>query len=344
MSLKVAVMGAGCIGAWVGARLAAVGAQVTLIGRARLRDSIDQGGIFACSLQGDIAAPGAHQLTVALGPEAVENAQLVIISVKGRDTVAAARSIAPHLHEDAVLVSLQNGLNNPDRIRSALPGHTVVAGMVPFNVVWEDRPPEDGVYLRQATSGEVVLGHSDRDAVVQLVELFGRSGVGVHQHPDMTAVQWAKLVLNLNNAINALSGRSLRDELQHRGYRRLLAEAMNEAWQALDAAGIRPAAVGRMRPRLAPWILPLPDLLFGILAAPMIRIDPAARSSMADDLDRGRLTEVDDINGEVVALARSTGLTAPVNARLVRLIHEAESRGAGRPTLSPAELWPEESP
>ena len=338
-------MGAGCIGAWVGARLAGAGARVTLVGRARLRDSIEQGGLFAKTLQGDTANP--QQIAVSLTPHAIHSSQLVIVSVKGGDTEKAARSMAPHLHRDAVLVSLQNGLNNPDRLRSVLPTHEVVAGMVPFNVIWERRPPADGVHLRQATSGDIILGSRPDGAlrpVTQLAALLAQSGLGVHMHHDMRAVQWAKLVLNLNNAIHALSGLSLRDELQDRGYRRVLTEAMNEAWRALDAAGVRPAAVGRMRPRLAPWILPLPDALFKILAAPMIRIDPAASSSMANDLDRQRATEVDDINGEVVKLARAVGLTAPVNSRLVQLIQQAEARGQGRPALSAADLWPQASP
>ena len=326
-ALSVVVMGAGCIGAWVGARLAHAGAQVTLVGRPHLRDAILQGGLIAQTLAGDIARPDPTRLTVTLAPDAVENARLVIVSVKGRDTTSAARIMAPHLHKDAVLVSLQNGLHNAARIQSVLPEHEVVAGMVPFNVIWEAQPPSQGVHLRQATSGDIVLGTSNKpDVVAELIELLTRSGVGAQQHPRMTDVQWAKLVLNLNNAVHALSGLSLRDELQDRGYRGVLAEAMNEAWRALDAAGIRPAAVGRMRPRLAPWILPLPDALFKILAAPMIRVDPVASSSMADDLDRRRPTEVDDINGEVVKLARAMGLPAPVNTRLVALIHEAEAR------------------
>lgn len=340
MSLEIAVMGAGCIGAWVGAQLASAGAHVTLVGRPRLRDSIDQGGIFAKTLSGKCARPTRTRLQVVLTPETVETARLVIISVKGPDTVTAAQSIAPHLHKDAVVVSLQNGIENSDRIRAVLPDHAVVSGMVPFNVVWEDRPPQDGVHLCQATSGDVVLGRCVHEAVGQMVGLLRSEGLNVQLHEDMKAVQWAKLVLNLNNAINALSGTSLRDELRDRGYRRVLARAMNEAWAALDAAKIRPAAVGRMRPRLAPWILPLPDVLFHTLAAPMIRIDPAARSSMADDLERGRLTEVDDINGAVVTLAHSVGLSAPLNAHLVTLVHDAEARGAGRPSLPPTALWP----
>lgn len=336
MTLHIAVMGAGCIGGWVGTRLAGGGARVTLIGRARLIEAVDRGGISATTLAGDRAELRPPTIVVSDSPASAEDADVVLLCVKGRDTTTAAELLAPHLRPDAVVVSLQNGLDNATRIRAALPDHTVVPGMVPFNVVWTDDSP--GVHLVQATSGEVVL--EDHPAVRPLVDALSGGGVPVHLHPEMRRVQWAKLLLNLNNAINALSGRSLRDELSERGYRQVLAAAMNEAWAALHAARIQPAAVGRMRPGLAPKILPLPDFLFRILAAPMIRIDPAARSSMADDLARGRPTEVDDINGAVVALGKRVGVPTPVNAHLVSLVRAAERAGTGSPSLPPEDLWP----
>ncbi len=111
---------------------------------------------------------------------------------------------------------------------------------------------------------------------------------------------------------------------------------MTEGLAVLEAAGQPLVALGRMRPRLAPRVLPLPDALFRLLAAPMLQVDPAARSSMADDLSRRRPTEIADINGEVVALGRITGVKTPQNERLVHLIEEAEAAGAGCPGL-PAE-------
>ena len=155
----------------------------------------------------------------------------------------------------------------------------VVPGMVSFNVVWGSSPA-GGPRLQQATSGPIVLGTQAPPALVQALQA---AGIETTTHADMPGVQWAKLILNLNNAVNALSGRSLRDELSTRGYRQVLAAAMNEAWAALGVANLHPQAIGKMRPRLAPRILPLPDLLFRLLAAPMIQIDPAARSSMADE-------------------------------------------------------------
>ncbi len=330
----VAVVGAGCIGAWVGARLAATGTRVRLVTRPGPRAAaLAAAPLRATTLAGHRAETTAA--TVHDSPAACAGADAVLLAVKGAATTAAAAGLAPHLAPGTPVLSLQNGLRNPARIAAALPAADVVPGMVSFNVVWTTGA-DGGADLRQTTSGPVVLGDRAPAAVVQA---FVRAGIPTLCHPDMPRVQWAKLLLNLNNAVNALSGRPLRDQLSDRGYRRVLAAAMGEAWSALDAAGIRPQPVGRMRPRLAPRILPLPDLVFRILAAPMIRIDPQARSSMADDLDRGRPTEIDDINGEVVALGQRVGVATPVNAHLVGLVHAAAQQGR-RPRLAPAALWP----
>jgi 2-dehydropantoate 2-reductase len=148
-------------------------------------------------------------------------------------------------------------------------------------------------------------------------------------------VQWAKLLLNLNNPINALSNLPLRDELSQRAYRRCLAAAQAETLELLDAAGIRPAQLLAIPMRRFPAVLRLPDFLFHRLASKVLAVDPLARTSMWEDLEAGRPTEIDYLNGEVVRLADSLGRTAPVNARLVDLIHAAET---GRRSWSGPEL------
>jgi 2-dehydropantoate 2-reductase len=137
-------------------------------------------------------------------------------------------------------------------------------------------------------------------------------------------VQWGKLLLNLNNAVNAISGLPLKLQLSQRAYRRPAALLIHEALDVLNAAGIRPAKVGRVTPKLIPPLLRLPDFLFARAAGAMLRIDPHARTSMSTDLQRGHLTEVDYLNGEVVRLAKTLGRCAPFNQRICELIHLAE--------------------
>lgn len=110
----------------------------------------------------------------------------------------------------------------------------------------------------------------------------------------------------------------------------VLAALQREALSLLRRAGVRPRRSGRAPPALAPYVLALPDALFFRLARGMITIDPLARSSMWDDLERGRRTEIDYLNGEVVALARSLGAAAPRNEAIVALVKAVEAGAEAR--------------
>lgn len=152
---------------------------------------------------------------------------------------------------------------------------------------------------------------------------------------DMLGLAWGKLLINLNNAINALSGRPLRQQLRERDYRRVFAAAMREGLQILRRAKVRPAKVGAVGPNLMPLVIDAPDWLFNTVFIRSWKIDDKARSSMSDDFAHGRKTEVDFINGELVRLAERLGTDAPINRLIVELVREAE---AGAPPLSPETL------
>ncbi|MBL1375665.1 2-dehydropantoate 2-reductase, partial [Acinetobacter baumannii] len=141
----------------------------------------------------------------------------------------------------------------------------------------------------------------------------------------MAAVQWGKLVVNLNNSVNALSGLPLKAELGDRDYRLVLAAAQREALGLLRRAG-QPVVSPLAAPlSLMPWVLTMPNPIFTRAARQMVAMDPQARSSMLDDITLGRPTEIDYINGEVVELAKRLGAKAPVNAALVSLIRDVTS-------------------
>ncbi|MBV8632888.1 MAG: 2-dehydropantoate 2-reductase, partial [Burkholderiaceae bacterium] len=193
----------------------------------------------------------------------------------------------------------------------------VLGGMVPFNVV-----QMEGNRLHRGTEGELMLEAAP--ALEGWKDIFAKAGLPLIERTDFLQVQWGKLLLNLNNPINALSGLLLKTELSQRAYRRCLAASIEEAVSVLQAAGIEPAQIGRIAPRKLPMVLRLPDFIFTRLAKTMLRIDPEARSSMWEDLQAGRRTEVDYLNGAVVKLAESTGRDAPLSRRLVQLVRQAE--------------------
>lgn len=323
---RMAVFGAGAIGCWVGGRLSAGGADVTLIGRSRVMSELAN-GLRVVELHG--AAQDVKPV-LATEPSAAATANLVLVTVKSAATADAARELAGVLAKNAVVVSLQNGVRNVSVLRDALPEHRVLAGMVPFNVVRRSA----GVYLRASGGTLMFQAH---DAIAPLSEACLKANLAFELRDDMPAVQWSKLVLNLNNAINALSGKPLAEELSDRDFRRCLAACQQEALTLLEAAE-QPLA--RVTPLPTAWIakmLTVPNGVFKLLGRRVVAIDPHARSSMWDDLEAKRPTEVDYIQGEIVALANRLGRQAPVNARLVGLIKEAE-RG-GKRNYTGAELW-----
>ncbi|MFG2958370.1 2-dehydropantoate 2-reductase [Streptomyces sp. NPDC048291] len=325
---RFAVLGAGSIGCHLGGHLVAAGYEVAFIGRPSGMRVLGERGL---TLTGS-GRPPVHltpdRLTLATGTEAAAGADYILVTVKTAGTEAAAKDLAARLAPGAVVVSFQNGLHNPATLRPALPGHTVLAGMVPYNVVQS----EPGT-VHQGMPGTLMTEPDDT-----LHAALRSAHLAVEARTDMTAVQHAKLLMNLNNAVNALSGLPLRDQLGQRAYRRCLALCQREALAAYRAAGVTPARLGPASPRLTPYILELPDAAFRRVAAASLRIDAHARSSMWEDLQRGRATEIDSLQGEIVAVARSHGHGAAANARLAALVHEAETTPR---TWTGAELYAE---
>jgi 2-dehydropantoate 2-reductase len=320
---RICIYGAGAIGCYLGGRLLAGGGEVAFIGRPRIGEELRRHGLTLTHYDDRSWRVEAPAIRYSVDPTSAADADLVLATVKSGATAQAAAELAQVLPPAALIVSFQNGIGNADALRAALPGRTVLAGMVPFNVV--ARGP--GAF-HQASEGKLEV--EDAAALEPFLAAFERAGLALGRHRDMLPVQWAKLLLNLNNAINALADLPLRDELAQRPYRQCLALAQEEGLGLLKLAGITPA---RLTPLPPAWIatLPrLPDQLFALLARRMLAIDPLARSSMSDDLAAGRLTEVDWINGEVVRLATRLGQTAPVNERLCALMHAAE-QSAARP-------------
>ncbi|MFF2084270.1 2-dehydropantoate 2-reductase [Nocardia sp. NPDC058176] len=318
MSQRVLVLGAGSIGVFIGGHLAAAGMEVIFVGRQRVLDDIAEHGLSLTDLDGGATEVPADRFGLALEPDEPELADLVLITVKSAATAEAARAVAGRLRPGTPVVSLQNGIGNASLIREILPTSIVLAGMVMFNVVHRGR----GRFHR-ASDGVVAI--QDDPVVDRFADRFRAAGLPLRRHRDLRPVQWAKLLLNLNNPINALSGRPLREELAERDYRRCLALTQAEALAVMNTARIRPAQLTPVPPELMVHLLRVPDGIFRRVFGRVLAIDPLARSSMADDLALGRRTEIAWLCGEIVRLGEMVGQPTPVNRRLTELIRIAES-------------------
>ena len=329
------VLGAGAVGCYVGGRLAAAGETVTFVGRPRSIDALATAGLHITDLDGFDArvAPAALRLATSLeqsfdalgtlGPVAGK-APVLLLCVKGGGTDAAAREIQAAYPGGITVLSLQNGVDNAQRISAVAPRLQVIAGMVPYNVV--QREPGQ---VHRASSGRLRIGAHGASAAIAGV--LCAAGLATEVSNDMRAVQWGKLLLNLNNPINALSDLPLRAQLMQRDYRLVLAALQLEALVALRAAGVAPAQIATLPAQILPKVLRLPDWLFRRVAARMLRIDTSARSSMWDDLQQGRSTEIDDLCGAVLRLALAHGTSAPCNQAITGLVatHQKGRRWSG---------------
>ncbi len=318
--MNICIYGAGSIGCYVGGRLQTGGARVSFVGRERLAREVSTHGLHLSDFRGADLQVNPADIRFTTTPATAASAGLVLVTVKSAGTDEAGRELAKVLPPDALVISFQNGLGNAAVLRRHLTRQIVLTGMVPFNVVNRGQ----GKFHQGSEGALEAERHAGLDA---WLPVFGKAGLPLMTRVNMREVLWAKLLLNLNNAINALSDVPLKTELSQRAYRQCLALAQSEGLNLLGRAGIRPAKLTPVPPHWIPALLGVPDFLFRLLANKMLAIDPLARSSMWDDLQAGRTTEIDWINGEVVKLAQELGHKAPVNTRLITLIREAEKGG-----------------
>src|SRR5207237_3318878 len=186
---------------------------------------------------------------------ALAEADIILLTVKSAPTAAAAREIGPKARKDALVISFQNGISNVDVLKAELGDWVSVArGMVPFNVA----------HLGEGRFHKGVAGNlyvEDRPETRELAAAIGGGPASLKLSTDMPGLAWGKLLINLNNAVNALSGRTLIEQLRERDYRRVVAASQREGLRLLKRAGIRPAKVGAVPPAMLPLVIRSPDWL-----------------------------------------------------------------------------------
>lgn len=328
--MKIGILGAGAIGCYLGGKLIAAGHDVVMVGR--LGDEIRAHGLGLTDYAGTHVELAPSRIHYVAEPEALAGVEAVLLTVKSQATEDAARPLDAIVARTSPIVSFQNGVSNPRRLRGVLPGHPILPGMVPFNVA-RTAPGR----FHNGTSGPLAI--EKQGGVEQpIAEALRGAGFDVELQGALEPLQWSKLLINLNNAVNALGGLPLYEQIRDRDYRRVMALCVNEGIAAMRANKMKIARVGRMLPTLAPKVLSLPNAIFLRVASLMVKVDRKARSSMLDDLELRRTTEIDYLNGEIVRLADAGGVAVPVNRALIGLVKEAEKARAGSPRIGSARL------
>ena len=224
--MKFIILGAGAIGCYVGGRLAHAGQSVTLVGRPRVLDALAVHGLTVTDLEGfkgHVAptalrlAPSLHEAGVGVDGDGAgagddESGTVILLCVKGGGTEAAAREMAQVCKPGTTVVSLQNGVDNLARIHAHAPQMQALAGMVPYNVVMT---AGSGAFrVHRATTGSLNIERTRDGSSLQIASLLNAAGLHALLSDNMRAVQWGKLLLNLNNPINALSDLPLQAQLK----------------------------------------------------------------------------------------------------------------------------------
>jgi 2-dehydropantoate 2-reductase len=294
---KVAVLGAGAVGCYFGGLLARAGAPVTLIGRPHHVEALSRDGLW---LEG-LHFQERVRVGASTSAQAAQGAAVVLLAVKSFDTEEAARSLAPHLAPGAVVVSLQNGVDNVERIRAAAGIDALAA------VVYVAAAMTGPGRVRHSGRGDLIVGRPGggrRAEAERVAALFARAGVPCLVSDNVAGELWAKMAMNCAfNAVSALGRAKYGRIVSDPRAREVLRRAVEETEAVARAGGVR-----------------LPD---ADLVAAAFRLGEAmseAMSSTAQDITRGKRTEIDSLNGYVARRGAELGVATPVNQALHALV------------------------
>ncbi|MER2269074.1 ketopantoate reductase family protein [Methylobacterium oxalidis] len=293
----IAIVGAGAVGCYFGALLARAGETVTLIGRAPHVDAVRERGLLLETRTLRTAVPLRAETEAA----AVADAEVVLVCVKSGDTEAAGRAVAPHLHPDAAILSLQNGVDNAARLAAVL-GRAVVP--VAVYVATEMAGPG---HVRHHGRGELVIGAGPASA--RIAAAFGAAGIPTVVSESAVDALWSKLIVNCAyNALSAVGGLPYGRMIRVAGVPEVMTEVVAECAAVARASGIR-----------------VPDDILATVLG-LAEAMPEQSSSTAQDLARGRASEIDHLNGFIVRTGQELGIPTPMNRVLLTLVKLAEAR------------------
>jgi len=256
-------------------------------------------------------SPAALKFTT--DPHCCSDADLVIITVKSLVTQTLIGQMKPYINPKTILLTLQNGIANASVLKTAFPDNCVCGGMVTFNVV-----EKESSVFRLTTNGEIYL----EKITPSLSSVFDQTFMIMKEHNNMESILWSKLLLNLINPLNALSGKSLKQNLEDHAFRLQWAACMREGLAVLKAAGIKPAKVTPLPMQFLPFMVSLPNWIYLLLAKKMTDMDSSAKSSMAQDLEKGKATEIDYLSGEIIKLGKKFSVTTPENDKVYAAIQQ----------------------
>ena len=298
---RIAVVGAGAVGGYFGGMFARAGAPTVFIGRKHFAEAVNSKGLVLDKTGGRerISARATVEMS------AVRDCSLILLSVKANDTSVTATQMAPFVRPDAVVVCLQNGVDNADQVRAAA---NVAA--VPAVVYVAVSVPESG-RVKHLARGDLIIGPPS-EQTMYLADVFVRAGIPCRISDNIEGELWLKLLRNCAlNAVSALGHVRYGQIVQSDDAKKLMEQIVDEVLAVARATGV---------------VLPgVNDRESGMAAAMELATQMAdAFSSTAQDLNRGRSTEIDALNGYIARRGAEFGIPVPANHALFTLVKLAE--------------------
>ena len=294
---SIAVMGAGAVGCYYGGMLARAGHEVVLIGRPQHVEAVQRAGLRLQAAAFDEQV----RLKASADPSAAQGADVVLFSVKSPDTEAAGKALESYVERDAAILTLQNGVDNAERLAATL-GREVIPAVVYVAV---DMPGAG--HVRHHGRGELVIGPSKQSEAIAAA--FRAAGVPVEISANVAGALWAKLIVNCAyNALSAITQLPYGKLVQGAGVPAVMEDVVDECLALARAARVEvPGDMHDAVRRIAQTM-------------------PAQYSSTAQDLARGKKSEIEHLNGYVVRKGEALGVGTPVNRVLLALVKLLESK------------------
>ncbi|UCC93844.1 MAG: 2-dehydropantoate 2-reductase [Thermoplasmata archaeon] len=300
--MRVAVMGAGAVGGYFGAKLARAGPEVWFIARGERLKAYRTTGIRVESIDGDFEIVPVRAIR---DPSSIGKVDLVLFTVKSTGTDRAAEEAVPMVGPYTTVLSVQNGVDNEAVLERVLGADRIVPGVAVIGVAM----PEPGL-IRHTNNGSITLGEvsgEETDRVRSICKAFADAGVDTKVTQDVRTVKWRKLIWNASfNPIAALTGMRVLEIIEDDASRSVAEVAMREAIEVGEALGhkVGDYQIERATQRNPNWA--------------------RSRTSMLQDMERGRPTEIDALTGAVIRYGREKGVQTPVMETLYRLVRAKE--------------------
>ncbi len=315
--MKYAVIGLGAVGSIIGGLLAKSGEEVILIGKTNQVEEIRNKGIKINGLNNSIHVDNVE---VSTDLSLVSDSDVIIICVKSQDTQNLAEELNKFIKKSTIIISLQNGVRN-SKILKEVTGNTVFSGIILFNALYNN--PGD---VTLTLKGGLILETNSlyKEKVEGFIKVLNEYKIETILETNIQGFLWSKLVVNLQNAVTALTDQTIKDSIVNKDSRAIIIATMKEGLDILQKSKIPYKTLPDIDPKITIRRLKILNSVLLKFGSKILKLNKTARSSMWQSLYRGRPTEIDYINGEIIDLAKNHDLKAPINKKLVELIKEAE--------------------